>query len=202
MTVKGISNRKRKELEQRLKKLQGYYPGLLDDIGASDPTPNGEYVMWIAAQWSVGNIELPEDIRILKENLAYFHARKGNLPIEYRDIMVFEEPGDFYEFVDSLQPADDVMVSKSGYTIEIHPNAELIAEEMMDSGRWQVFRVTDPAAVAQMSEDTKWCVRHEDTAADYLSEAPFYFFVLDGELQMGVHYPRFEYQDTYNRKYF
>jgi hypothetical protein len=200
--VKGISKRKRKELEERLKKFDGYYPELVDDISKSDPTRNGEYVVWLAALWRDGRIELPEDAPILKEHLAYFHARKANLPIQYRDIMVFAEPGDFYEFVDSLRPADDAMVSKSGYAIDIHPNAELIADEEMGSGRWQVFRVTDPAALSQMSEDTKWCVRHEDTAADYLEEAPFYFFVLDGELQMGVHYPRFEYQDTHNRKYF
>lgn len=165
----------RKTLEAMLRKKSPYLGQDQIDrqvalaVGA-DPSPEKNYVMWIAKQWLAGAIRLPEDNGQLSVALNWFAHNK---PVLKRA----GKPLDIFKYTkDQLYAAEAELSGQLSGRRQAQADKQEGAERIYEDGRWLVMRVTQGKAACFYARGTKWCTSDEDTADQYIKEGPLYVF--------------------------
>jgi len=163
----------------------------LPDIIAADPT-NGKYSEWLIKQWRDGTANFPEDIGKLSKSLGLFHAKKTRL--QEKDINKYS-PGSLAKALDQELglTQKEIRAARHGKLV-LPPGAKVVLE----SGPYQVVKVSSAEASTKLCSGTEWCVANKDTAEYYLESGPLYLVYKDGEREVLVHFETLQFKDVFD----
>ena len=141
----------------------------LQQIFEGDPTPNKMYINWLVKLYQSGNLRFPEDAERTQEVLNVFNKVKHNTQFKAQysnDIGQYKTIQDLWDAIRAFQGVDP---SREG--VKELPKG---AQEIYNDGTYRIIKITDPNAAAIMAQNSEWCVRHEETAAQYLKTSILY----------------------------
>lgn len=170
---------------------------MLPEIIKADPT-NGKYSEWLIKQWKNKTANFPADTEILAKNLEMFDKKKSKL-VE-KDLSKYTP--------ESLAQALEQQLGLTKSEIKKAKRGELLlppgAELVLESGPYQVVKITTPEASSKLCSRTKWCTANIDKAEEYLygtedAEAgPLYIVYKNGKRDVLIHYESDEFHDPKN----
>ena len=177
-----------------LVRQMGLSPEQVELCIEADPSPNQtDYVTWLARWLKKGRIRLPEDSPNLKEMLSTFTVQKRQPTFQgNRDINAYD-PAQLSEALE--QNAMTVVRGNDLDRLRAMPGVGLAGQK----GYLTVFKVTDPKALATLSDSTSWCTRHESTASNYLSGGPSYVAFWKGQPYAQLHADSNQFMDKHDR---
>jgi hypothetical protein len=124
---------------------------LIDEIENADPTPNKQYVPWLAKMYSEGNYGSDlEDLKsTTKDALIKFEMLKNRrqLPAPRNDIMRYTNIGDFLSVMDEYPTPNELeKVVDKGHATEIFKNNDV-----------RIIVPQDVTAACYYGRGTRWC---------------------------------------------
>lgn len=122
-----------------------------------DPTPDHQYVPWIARVYAAG--DLYEDLFLTGDNLEDYHYLKQHnlLKPEHRDIMRFKSRTDLRDVVDQYDNEIEMRSAAPDKAAAARGSAEVL----LDTPALRVIQLNDETAARYYGQGTRWC-----TAAD------------------------------------
>jgi hypothetical protein len=143
-------------LSKRIKKSPEYITPYVKRIG-------GKYWKWVLTQWANATIRLPEDEHRVMEALHNFQKQKPTLP--NKDINSYKNLHALEQAVDTAHKTkkekDIVNITREGVKI------------LKEYGNYTVIKITNPEALKDLGEGTKWCTRRsypQCQAEEYLKD--------------------------------
>jgi len=167
---------------------------LFDLIDQTDPTNNNKYSLWILEQFFKNQINQQnpqEDSLILKELLEKFivYSRKAkwhnaNLPTDLQLLTKAE----LFQAIQSFEGAKEQNILE---LVQETKGASILGK----SGPYLFIKIETPEASQILCQNSAWCVRHPQTAQDYLKDGPLYYILKDGQQYALVHYATNQFMD-------
>ena len=167
---------------------------LFDLIDQTDPTNNNKYSLWILEQFFKNQINQQnpqEDSLILKELLEKFivYSRKAkwhnaNLPTDLQLLTKAE----LFQAIQSFEGAKEQNILE---LIQETKGASILGK----SGPYLFIKIKSPKASQILCQNSAWCVRHPQTAQNYLKDGPRYYILKDGQQYALVHYATNQFMD-------
>lgn len=130
---------------------QSLIDNILDQLEAADPTPNKEYMPWIAKMYGEGGYgsSIEDMASTTRDALAQFHALKSRrrLPPGAADIMQYRTVSEFLDMVDALPDPEELdEPDNRGQAQEVYTDADV-----------RVIVPQDQAAACYYGQGTRWC---------------------------------------------
>ena len=142
-----------------------YYEDLYELISYTDPTPNGTYAQWIFARIRDDDINDPEDMGAIRENLVLFERLRRQKKLSGVDINRMD-----------VQDLQRLLLDFGVIKIETPFSKGNVGEIIFDNGELLVYETQDAKTAKSLSQGTNWCVRGSDLAEFYTGKSPLYFF--------------------------
>lgn len=179
-----------KEREKYLEQLATEY--LLKKLEESDPTPNKKYVPWIAREYGLGNIQMLEDLPMMRSYLDLFEKSKNKN--DFKDYI--KKKTDYLVNVQGNQKLKDMTYEKfkniynltakifSFYMTNYQPTVELKdkgnSETVYEDDDIRVIVPNDEQAACYYGQGTQWCTastRTENRFDHYNRMGPLYIIL-------------------------
>lgn len=152
---------------------------ILKVLEMADPTPNKQYVPWLASQYSKsqfidaeGSINLEDYISTIKEYLVKFDKLKNKKLLQHprSDILKYEYLGDFMNVMDEYPDVhkDTAKVSKGQ------------AKEVYKDGDLRIIVPEDKEAACYYGQGTRWCTaatRGDNMFDEYAESGKMYIII-------------------------
>ena len=123
-----------------------------------DPTPNKQYVPWLAKQYIVGQFRT-EDASRIKEVLSNFIKIKNRLPVDQRDLGRM----DFYKLDDLIDSVMNVDLTKTNDTPAAATFPVVSDSKVLYNGPYgQLSTPETKEASCKLGSGTKWCTAATD----------------------------------------
>lgn len=136
---------------------QHWVSSILEKLEAADPTPNKQYMPWIAAMYSGGGYgsDIEDLASTTRDALAKFHALKSRRrlpPFTQADIMYYRTVSHFLDVVDAMPDPEELDEPKDrGQAQEVYTDADV-----------RVIVPQDQAAACYYGQGTRWCTSARD----------------------------------------
>jgi hypothetical protein len=160
--------------DQKVKLITDRYkltPEQVEQIIACDPTTR-EYVAWIAKQFHLKQIRLPEDTSKIQQQLEQFTSLKRSPKFKgNKDIQGYTVQN-LYKVIEENTEQVSAKEKDRRLLEQGHSGARLI----LNDGDYKAWVVTDAKSLCTLSSGTNWCTAHEETAKAYLQDSPNYVF--------------------------
>lgn len=146
---------------------------ILNQLEQADPTPNKQYVPWLAKIYAEGGPQSRiEDLQsTVKDALAKFHALKTRrqLPSPRNDIMRYANAGDFLSVMDEYPDPSELAQSQDRGQ----------AKEIIRTDAVRVIVPKDQAAACYYGRGTRWCTaaRNNNMFDAYADQGPLYILI-------------------------
>lgn len=130
---------------------------ILEKLEAADPTPNKQYMPWIAAMYSGGGYgsDIEDLASTTRDALAKFHELKSRRrlpPFTQADIMQYRTVSHFLDVVDSMPDPKELDEPKDrGQAQEVYSDADV-----------RVIVPQDQTAACYYGRGTRWCTSARD----------------------------------------
>lgn len=120
---------------------------LLQQLEAADPTPNKQYVPWMARTYSRGGFRFEDVLSQMPEYLEKFRqlVRRKKIPAPRNDINGYEHFGDFMSVVDEYPDP----------TVELKDRGS--AESLYQDSNLRAIIPYDQTAACYYGQNTRWC---------------------------------------------
>lgn len=142
---------------------------LLAKIEEADPTPNKQYVPWLAKMYAEGSYgtNMEDLLSTTRDALVKFHALKNRkkIPAPRNDIMRYANMADFLDVMDEYEDPDEATREKDRGS----------AQEVFRNDQVRIIVPMDEAAACYYGQGTRWC-----TAAK--NNNMFGHYAIDGDL--------------------
>lgn len=160
------------------RELDSFVKGILQSIEEEDPTPNKQYVPWLAREYGKGNIRRLEDMASrFKPALERFHKAKNTRAF-----------ADYLTGID-LPQAKDISKIDAATFIDMMQGFKDPREKLADKGESRtvyedsdvtVIVPLDQAAACYYGQDTYWCTAEREGRNyfdQYNEEGPLYIII-------------------------
>lgn len=159
--------------EQKIEMLQKQFkvtPEQIELCINADPSPQQkDFVAWIAKWYSKKQIQLPEDTEKIKKQLGLFQKLKKSPQFQANKDVQTYDPATLFKTVEENASS----VSNKEKKRQTLRQGTTIAVE---DGDLTIYRVTEPAALMELSGGTNWCTAHNSHSTRYLKQGPSYVF--------------------------
>lgn len=152
-----------------------YVDQLLQRLENIDPTPNKEYVQWLARTYSKGGVMFEDVLTQVAQELNLYHAlkRRRLIPAPYNDINRIPDFHSFDQIVvqyENQLPADDsAQQVDKGQAKEVYRDSQI-----------RVINPVDQAAACYYGRGTRWCTAATNTYnafSAYARKGPLYIII-------------------------
>jgi len=144
-----------------------------------------KYIDWIAREWYAGNYRFPEDFEAAKRRLQEFKKFKPRLNKLGLPTNILEYTKD--ELIKTLKRFEEEAPKLRNEVREKKIDSRnLPGVKKVQGGQLLIYEISDPKSLTILAQDPEvhidWCVRHEETAEDYIAErGTHYLFIKDGK---------------------
>ena len=164
---------------------------ILSALEEMDPTPNKQYMIWLANQYIAGKFRLEDSPRI-KEVLVNFGTLKSRLP--EKDIGKY----DLHSLEDTIDKAMGSELGSSDAleagTFPVVPNSEILYNGPLG----QLAVPKTEKASCELGSGTKWCTaaKSDNRFTYYASEGPLYIWRDKDGSKYQFHFPSTQFTDS------
>jgi hypothetical protein len=140
----------------------------------ADPTPNKQYLQWLANRYIAKEFRL-EDISRIHDDLVKF--KKLSVKMDNRDISTFKTLNDLYDAIEKHDDGQEV-VSKGAAERDVKMKG---AEKLIDTPELQVVKLLNKEAACFYGKGTKWCTAADKNNMfdDYKSQGDLYVLMVN-----------------------
>lgn len=137
-----------------------------------DPTAQ-KYLYWIFLRFIKEEIilsDLEGDLFIIKESLTEFneYSRKQDW-IGFKSINRYQTKNKLFNDLDAYKAFKNISVN------DIVNKKKLKWVDILDRfDNYIIIKITDPESASILCNDSKWCIRHKETAQKYLMDGPLF----------------------------
>lgn len=151
-----------------------YAMDIVKRLTAADPSPGGDFLVWIANMYVKKQFRL-EDIQRLKTDLASFMKVRPKL--QNRDIMSYKSLDELYNAIESMQQVD--VRTQGEVTREIKNDG---VKKIINTPNFKAFIPTTKEAACFYGKGTKWCTSADENNQfdNYNSKGPLIMIFAKG----------------------
>ncbi len=173
-----------------------YVDQLLQKLEAVDPTPNKEYVQWMARTYGKGGVYFEDVITQVAQVLQIFDRLKKRrlIPQPYNDINRYPDFHSFDQVVSEYEdklPAENQTDINKGKAKEVYRDAQL-----------RVIQPEDQTAACYYGKGTRWCTAATNSANmfnRYHKDGPLYIVIPSQAEHVGekyqFHFPSMQFMN-------
>ena len=150
-------------------------PKIVEELMLADPTPNKRYINWLVSMYKRNQFVIPEDTGDIMAVVIGFDTYRNNVLFKQKysgDINSFRTIRELRDAINEFRGVNKTRKSHNDET----PGAV----DIYNDGTYVITHIQTPEASAIICNNSEWCVRHEETAAEYLKDSDLYLMKKSG----------------------
>jgi len=166
----------REAVSEFLDRLPAKVDKVISFLNDADPSATGKYATWLFSLFKNSH-RITDDVHVLNELLIEFDQKKHRLPVEHRDINKYDTPGELSKVM-----REHFKESRRGLRKRLVGSG---LERIYEDDDYTITKITNAEAANKLGQGTRWCIKDDALAKQYLRSGPFYYIELGEDIDEG-----------------